>query len=90
MVATSDLSEPRGMYQLLTVRSRAALRRSGSDVVRRSRRYVSPTLILLVGSAVLVSDASPGIGWALLVLGATLATLALSGPPAATAPCRLR
>ena len=37
-----------------------------------------PVLILALGSAVLLAGVSPGIGWALLVLGATLATLALT------------
>jgi hypothetical protein len=47
--------------------------------------------ILAVGSATLLANVSPGIGWGLLVLGATLATLALgTPPPAAAARCRLK
>ena len=41
-------------------------------------RLVFPVLTLALGSAVLLAGASPGIAWALLVLGATLATLALT------------
>ena len=41
-------------------------------------RLAFPVLILALGSAVLLAGASPGLAWALLVLGATLATLALT------------
>jgi hypothetical protein len=80
MVVARDLSDGRGMHHSQTARSRAP----------RPGRYVFPMLTLMLGSAMLLAGASPGIGWALLVVGATLATLALSAPPAATARGRVR
>jgi hypothetical protein len=66
MGATPDLSDARGMLKTRTIQSR----RAAAAVFQ----YALAAAMILGGAGLVVAHLSPGFGWALIVLGAGLAS----------------
>jgi hypothetical protein len=78
MVLTVNLSDGQAMRRQLTTRAQPCGGRVRSPVLRWAGRYALPTAVFSAGT--LMTELSSGVGWALIVFGASLAALALQRP----------
>jgi hypothetical protein len=95
MVLAFRSSDAQAVRQQRTTTSRPGGARAKRSVFRTARCYVLPAAI--AGAGILVIELSAGVGWALILLGASFAAAARPAPrwcgtrrPSSVAPRRSR
>lgn len=78
MVLAFDLSDGQAMTRQQTTRAHPCGDHVRRIVLRWAGRYACPTAVLSAG--ILLTELSSGVGWALIVFGASLAAFALQRP----------